>query len=263
MTLRRWPARILVATVPLLVAGLFPLQVVATTYSPPWADVMSGPMWSMVDPRADADKTVSYLTSMGYKTFDDDNNTTATQSLSGSWAQSDAVWVAFGHSNAGQIAIESGASGSPPSTHIGAVVANRSVGVSPDFSSGPKAYMYDLPYHQLTKIRLMAFIGCNTGNDGAPGSAYNGNLVAEAYGDQGVDSAVGFRYEIWYVPNTADLWTDAFFHGLQSGETVSSAANDGYNNVFFWWLGLNHTWGFENPNIMGGGTKLKPAAYGS
>jgi VCBS repeat-containing protein len=248
----------------LLFAFLFPAPAAATTVqSPPWADIMSGPMWAGIDPRGDADTAVAYLKQMGYWTFDDNNNTTATQALSSGWAQSDAVWVAFGHAMAGQITIESGATGGPSSSTIGAVVANRNVGVSPDFSKGPKAYMYDMPYHQLSKMKLMAFIGCNTGNDGAKGSPWDGNLVKEAIGDQGVKSAIGFTHEIYFTPNAADLWTDSFFHGLKNGKSVTDSASDGYNNVFFWWLGFNDTWGFSGPFIQGGSTKLTPASYGS
>ena len=218
-------------------------------------------MWSFVDPRGDADTAVADLGAMGYIAFDDDNNTSATQSIGVGWAQDDAVWVAYGHAMPGQITIENGATGGPPSPAIGAVVANNQVGISPDFSQGPKAYLYSLPYHQLSKMKLMLFFGCNTGLDALSTSPYAGNLVKEATGDQGVDSSLGFTHEIYFVPDAAGYWSDTFFSSLKNGSTVSNSANAALNMVYLHLSGLPY--GFNNPYIVGGTTTIKPAGYGS
>lgn len=258
---KRRMARMATLAVTAIAVLALPLGALATTtHTPPWADVYNGPMWSGVDTRANGDTAVSYLHSAGYTAFDDDNNTSATSSLGSGNALDDAIWVAIGHANAGQITIENGASGGPPQAGIGGVIANHSVGVSPDFSKGPKAYMYDLAYHSLSKMKLMAFIGCYTGNNGATGSPYNGNLVDEATGDQGVDSAIGFTHEIYWVPNAAGVWIDSFFYHLKSGTTVSTAADDGLADVEYQ---LILDYGFNGPKINGGATKITPAGYGS
>jgi hypothetical protein len=124
----------LTATVACIIA-VNPVVVKATTvHTPPWADVFSGPMWAGVDPRGDADTAVAALKAMGYTAFDDNNDTSAPQSIGIGLAQDDAVWVAYGHAMPGQITIENGATGNPPSAAIGAVVRRgwkRDHGVGP------------------------------------------------------------------------------------------------------------------------------------
>jgi hypothetical protein len=227
--------------------------------SPPWADIIVGPMWGGVDTRGYGDTAVSYLKGIGYTAFDDDNNTSPAQALGPAWAQADAVWAAEGHANAGQICVESGG-------QFGVVRANNQVAVSPNCSALAAADMWAMPSYTLGKMKLMAFIGCYTGNNGKSGSPYNGNLLDEAYYDQGVDSVLGFTGEITStspipgIPESWGLWNDAFWHELALGGTVGSAWYAGIQNVYFWWC---QYWGFNTARILGGSVKIKPAGYGS
>lgn len=218
-----------------------------------WADAFSGPMWGLVDTRPNGDVATSFLSASGYDAFDDDNNATPSQALA--YAQSDTVWAAFGHANGGQIAIENGATGGPPLTSIGAVVATHGVDVSPDFSLGPKAYLIGLPQGSLSHLKLMAFVGCHTGIDGAAADDFRGNLVTTATQHLGAQSAIGFTHDINWVPDAAGVWTDSFFHSLHLGRSVETSANDALNDVYFQLL---FPWGFDNPYIVGGNTTIVP-----
>jgi hypothetical protein len=218
----------------------------------PWADAFSGPMWGFVDTRPNGDDATYFLSMSGYNAFDDNNNVTPLQALA--YAQGDTVWSAFGHANGGQIAIENGATGGPPAASIGAVVATHGVDVSPDFSLGPTAYLIDLPEDWLDDLKLMAFVGCHTGNDAAADDL-DGNLVRAATEHLGAQSAIGFTHDINWVPDAAGVWTDSFFHSLHLGRNVETSANDALNDVYFQLL---FPWGFDNPYIVGGNTTIVP-----
>lgn len=252
-----------VVVIAALASVLMPGSAAATYNTPPWADVMSGPMWGGVDPRGDAANAIGYLKSMGYRTFDDNNNTTPAQAIGPGWAQSDGVWVAMGHGNAGLIIVESGATGGPPSPKIAAVYANSSVPVTPDSYVPANRNLYSLPLGKLRNVRLMVFFACNTGNDGKAGSPWNGNLVDEAYNDQYVTSAIGFRYEIRFIAGADATWSDGFFHSLQVGQNVQAAADQGLANVHWLQGWFYNSYGFDNPKIAGGWTTIAPAANGN
>lgn len=262
--IRRQPVVATMAASMVVLMSAFPANVQATTtHTIPWGSVFYGPMWNGVDATTAGHTAVDKLSRMGYIVADGNNNTAADKVLRTNYAMDDAVWVAIGHADDGQITIEKGASGGPPQAGIGAVVASRKVAVSPDFSKGPKDYMYDLASNSYAKMKLMAFIGCDTGKNGAAGTPFDGNLVKEAVNDLGADSSIGFTHHIYFAPNATDLWTDAFFTSLRNGKTVTQSATEARGNVFFWLLGFNDTWGFDSPYILGGGTKVYPAGYGS
>jgi hypothetical protein len=229
-------------------------------FMPPYADVISGPMWGGVDPRGDADQAVSRLSSGGYHAFDDNNVATPTQALGDYWAADDAIWVAMGHANGGLIIVENGATGGPPSSHISAIYASSYVDRTPDADNSKAANLYDKPYHYLHNIRLMVFFGCDSGLDGKHGTPWDGNLVKEAVGDQGVGSAIGFTYYIRYLMNADLIWTEAFYDGLTVYHlTLSESASLAATMVSDLVGGFYNTYGFENPYIVNGGVKIYPA----
>jgi hypothetical protein len=221
-------------------------------------------MWGGIDPRGDADIAVSYLGQLGYRTFDDNDDTTPALALGSGWAQSDAVWVAMGHGNAGLTVMEDGATGGPPDSHIGAIYATQSVSHTPDVNPALNSYMYPtMAYQQLNRVKLMVFFSCNSGLDGAPGLAYNGNLVTVATSYLGVDSAIGVTHDIYYLLGADNTWTEGFFHGLRVGPNVQDAANQALANVQFWDGHFYASFGFEGPYIVAGTTKISPVGWGT
>lgn len=224
-------------------------------YNPPWADIMSGPMWGGVITSGYGDQAVGWLKTIGYSAFDDDNNTTPTQSLSSGWAQADAVWAAIGHAGPGHICIESGG-------HLGIVRANNQAGIPSTCSYWGAADIYSMPVGSLNRLKLMAFIGCETGRNST--GPYSGNLVSTAFYQRGVDSAIGFNGDIYstsapLIPDAWGLWNDGFWHELANGGTVSGAWYAGAQDVYFWW---GQYFGFDSAVILGGSVRIKPAGYG-
>ena len=230
------------------------------THSPPWADVINGPMWGGFDPRGAASGAVQWLDWSGYYTFNDNNNTDAAQAIGPLWALDDSVFVVFGHGLPGQIAVEKNG-------NVGAITANVNIAIAPDFANGVRANLHDKPSGYWNRMKLAAWIGCNTGVDADPNLPNQGNLVRESVLRLGADFSIGFRHLIYAVPNAMDLWTDAFFDTLNDNAgtpgTVGQAATAGLGNVRFWWGTANYSWGFENPYISGGGVTIRPTGYGN
>ena len=217
-------------------------------------------MWNGYDPRDAATNATNWLSTTGYDSFDDNNNTDALTAIGPNFARDDAVFVVFGHGLPGQIAVEKNGV-------VGAITANSHLALSPDFSAGVRANLYDKPTDYWSLMKLAVWIACDSGVDGDASLPFKGNLVRESVNDMGASSGLGFMYLIYAVPNALDLWTDGFFHALNdnggSPATVADAASAGAANVRFWWGTANNTWGFANPFILNGNVKVKPAGYGN
>ena len=245
--------------------------------SPPYADVISGPMWggmaqgfpNSVSRGASLD-AVQYLGGMGYHSFDDYNNTPISYAMAGGYGRSDAVWIAVGHGGPGQITIENKATGVDPGLSgapgVAALIADPGVSVSPNYKVGGTVSMWGLASGGYSGMKVMVFFGCDTGSDSAGDTyRYHGNLLKEAVGDLGVHSAIGFTDEIQF-PQATD-WMDGFMLSFANGSSISTASNSAYNRV--WWdyfpmsVGGNN-WGFDGTALWGDTTiTLKPAGYSS
>ncbi len=233
----------------------------AATHTPPWADVF-GNHWpgpDALDTTGTASKAFAQLGLSGYGTFQT-NNTDVFAAMGTSDAQSDAVWVNFGHGptpgNGGYITWCNPAHGPQCTT---ALYANSSLGPC----SGADAVCLKTGYAtSIHKIKLMVFAGCNTGNNGPNlADAQQSNLVKTAFSYNGVDSAIGFTSDVGFSATTSDAWADKFFAKLRAGSTVAVAALSASLTVAS--LNGGNANGWDNYFINGGGVTIVPPAYGS
>ena len=128
--------------------------IAAFNHVPPWADVMSD-HWQdgdALDTRGAGDAAVSALSSIGYNAFDN-NGKTPSIAMGPSFAQDDAVWVMYGHANAGFI------------TQVqGVLRADPRIDNPPSSCTNPHACISNYSSAQLHGIRFMMFAGCYTAN---------------------------------------------------------------------------------------------------
>ena len=246
------------------------LAITNTNHPKPYADLLNGPMWGGVDPRGIATNATNWLSSMGYQSFNDNDNTDAKTAVGPAYAMDDSVFVVFGHAMGGQIAVEK-------KGVVSVITADSRLGLSPDFTSRGagantiRADLYSYPTNYWNRMKLAMWFGCETGLDGNSSYKFHGNLVDEAVSDMGADSSIGYRYLIYYSPNQPDLYEDAFFHALYdyygTPGTVQQAADAGVANVAWWYGGGPTYYGFGNPYIKYGpgiaSVKIRPAAYGN
>lgn len=209
------------------------------------------------DPRGAAANAVTWLTTMGYHAFNDNNNTDALTAIGPGWARDDAVFVVYGHGAPGQIAVEKNGV-------MGAIAADPGLGVVLD-PGGVRANLSDKPVNYWNLMRLAVWIGCNTGVDADASQPYDWNLVQLATYRLGANSSLGFTHLIYAVPNALDFWSDKFFHALNDNggtpATVAQASDAALSYVRFWWGTMNYSWGFADPFIIGPNVKINPAAY--
>jgi hypothetical protein len=173
--------------------------------------------------------------------------------MSGSYAQSDAIWGIFGHAGPGGI-------------NMTADGANWSAVYSdPTHAPGgncgaPNACLSSYASSQiLHRVRFMLFGGCETAKRNATGH-YELQEAAKA---DGVDSSIGFSTLIT-TGNQLSTWTNSFFywstvHGQNVLAAATSAEADVYNTPSYY-----HDYGgVQNSVVFGPTVVLKPAAYGN
>jgi hypothetical protein len=192
------------------------------------------------------DKTVQGLNAAGYATFDAVNKSAAT-SLSSSYAGTDAIWAFAGHARPGALLFWNGSA----LTEVWAEAGIPSFGYSHSTLRATAG---------LGDVRLMVFQGCETAKDTSNAGSLldRGNLLYNAYYSRKVDSAIGFRGDI-FTPYYLD-WAWEFYGALKSGKTVSSSALTASNWLEYHYLNPG---GFDTYSTMNGATKIVPAAYGS
>jgi len=222
----------------------------ATEYSPPWADIF-GSSWTNLDTTESAGRLYDQLAGTGYARYKDLNKS-AHIAMGTAYAQSDAIWVTFGHANKGTITYCN--TPTCDTNTYSWLYANSSVG---SCGGGSNDCLANYP-SSLDDIKLMVFAGCHTGQDGAPGSLRNGNLVDLAALYDHVDDVFGFTALV-YWPMGNDYAT---FLGteLAAGSTVDYAVWKAGVEVKNRWLdpwGWDTYYGHWRTN-----DKILPASYG-
>jgi hypothetical protein len=222
----------------------------ATQFNPPLADAFS---FDYPDPwpgffltYGAGNKARDNLKTTGYTAV---NNRNSSAGFAMSWAKDDAVWAFFGHARPGAVLFYNGISFSELLANSDMTVIKAGVA---------KVSLSAYTWNDLHDIRLMVFAGCNTGQDGKPGSLDDGNLSRVAFIRKGVDSTIAFNGLVhWPVVNG---WGDAFFTRLRMGDTVNQAAQMAVSMVVY-----SYGWegGFDSWTTIGGNLKIKPAGYGS
>jgi hypothetical protein len=220
-----------------------------TVHSPPWVDVFGG-MWDNLNTDAAAENFVSNLDT-GYTHFLSESPT-AYGAMSANYAQSDAMWITFGHGGAGYITFCS-----PPKGSACSSVLNASSAVSGSSCSSPNTCLSSYSGGKISKLKFMAFIGCDTAN-----SNNGANLLNQAIAD-GVDSTIGWDRSIYFgFPSDAgEIYGSFLSYYMRQGKTISdsnawSLANIQDNNFGF-------SYGFDGYVIKNGGVTTHPAGYGS
>lgn len=232
-------------------SSLFPQPVSATIIkSPPWTDAW-GNKWdgtNGLDTRATATWMKTKLGAAGYHAYMT-SSVTAAQMMGTSYAQADAAWAVFGHSNAGfmQLYRSTGSSVLRATSAMGSCAA-------------PDDCVSDYTNGQIGRMKLMVFGGCYTGLSGKSSGAYEANLGFAAVDGAGVSTAIGFADKIYWPP--MDKWSQVFWGDLATGHTVvhaldlaqyEAAMSNGGNTG-----GTNHYYIFGSST-----TKLVPVGYGS
>ncbi len=113
-------------------------------------------------------------------------------------------------------------------------------------SNSSKYYALDnLDLDSLSTMRIMAFVGCKTGNT----SASNGNLLDSAV-NMGADCALGFTNTI-YHPAPGETFVDVFTDKLVDGYSVSWAAASAKSSVL---ISNNQYYGYDSYVFEGSDT---------
>jgi hypothetical protein len=242
------PARVgaIIATVVLLMTAQ---PAAATQYNPPWADIF-GSQWNDLQTDEAAHRLSDQLQGSGYERYVDMNKT-ARMSMGTAYAQSDAIWVHFGHSQAGAATFCNQPFTANCYTWL---YANTAQGTCPEPNACLSTYT-----SQIRDIRLMLFAGCHSGLDGKPGTLQDANLLDVARVVDGVDNAYGFSALV-YWPMGNDYATFAGIE-LKSGSTINYGLWKAGQEVKNRWFGDAHGWN----TLVGGGyinDAIIPAAYG-
>ena len=253
---------LLVATLCLVLGSVwFPPPVLATQMNPPW---MHGLWYHFTNP-PDQDTLDTHGTmDEARNTFDDytsgyttHSNTTASAriALNGSYAETDAIWWLASHGCEGCMWLQS----SSGESDIWRDYHNAGEAVPPrtcNSMSGRDVCLTEKTFSQMHDIRLMVFMGCNTGGVDHWGRTF----PAYVTGVLGVDSAVGFSDLIAFSATTSNKWSHYFSAYNLLGSNVSDSAYAAAQAV------LNASGGYNGYNsyvTSGGGTHITPASYGS
>jgi hypothetical protein len=171
----------------------------------------TGPGMDGLDTRQSCTNGVAQLNGAGYHAFND-VGTTAYMAMGPGYAQDDAIWALFGHSNAGFMTTYNSVSGQT----VLSVVSGMG---SP--CSSPNACLNNYTFAQLHRIRLMLWGGCYTAN------SWNGYRLPQVAVNKGVDASIGWSGEV-YWPHM-DLWTQSFFWYSGNPPTLLAAVSLGFS----------------------------------
>ena len=210
-----------------------------------------------LDTRTAAANAFNQLSAAGYAAHDTVNTDVWTAM---SDAQSDAVWVNFGHG---------AADGQPggwiswydPAYSPTTLVLRANQNVGPCTGSG--TCLKTNVGTTIHRVRLMVVGGCNSGTNGAGSDAQHSNLVTTAVQYDGVDSSIGFSHEIMFGGGSqpAENWSNSFFYDLRQGATVAAAQSYALTIVESQNNGSGE--GFEHYFVLNGSVKIMPPAFGS
>ncbi len=247
MSSRRIVTMVSCMVVSLSLILLVPAAALATRYSPPWVDVF-GSQWSDLNTTGAAADFVAYL-STGYTRYTELNKT-ASIAMGPAYAQSDAIWVDFGHGGPGYITFCS-----PPNGANCTTVLRSNFDCSKTDGVCMSAYGTSIHY-----IKLMVFAGCHTGNTPSGGR----NLLDQAVTYNGADSAIGFTDYIYFGGGDQPdhYWATTFAHRLTVGDSLNAAANVAWQNVAMHNI-LGNAYGWDSRVTRNGGATVMPPAYGS
>ena len=131
----------------------------------------------------------------------------------------DDIFVFIGHGAPGRIAFH----------YASGAIAGRII-VSPQAGAGlssPQYYISDFSNNALANLRIVLYIGCETGVDVALDNVTY-NLVDETY-EKGAHFVLGTTQEIYQ--NDALLFLNGFLDGISKGLTVGESINNGLNSI--------------------------------
>jgi hypothetical protein len=215
----------------------------ANMYNPPYADIF-GSQWSDIDTRPAAHNFYTSLSS-NYNKFLT-YNTDVWTAMGTYFAQSDAIWVNFGHGAPGFITWCK-----PGRTGGCSTVLRTNFDCS--YTDGTCLSNYPSSIHH---IRLMIFAGCRT--------AQGTNMASYAYSFNGVDSSIAFwdYLQVGGLLPADRYWAQQFPLYINQHYTVGQAATLAAQDV------VNYRWpfggdGWDTQRVFGSGIYTEPAAYGS
>lgn len=200
----------------------------------------------------EAQDTLDYYLS-GYHTFSTSAGDAHT-ALGSGYAQSDAIWWLASHGCEGCMELVN-TTPAKSTLWIDAQDAGT-INHNCDSNAGRDECLSEHTFAQMHDIKLMVYMGCNTGG----ADPWGRTLPAYSTGVLGVDSAVGFSDIIEFSATTSDTWAHYFSLYLVFGYSVSSATSAAAQAVH------NATGGYHGYNsyvTSHGGTFVEPAGYGS
>jgi hypothetical protein len=195
-------AGVVVVTPPPVAASSIPAEVVTSCYQPC--------NYGGLDTRGTGLVAQTRLTTAGYvtsRTWD----VTAASALGVATSGGAAVWIMMGHGGPG--AITTCTDSTNPNCPWSYIDTDTSV-----YSACVYYPNICLVGRDLHRVRLMVFMGCNTGLNGPDGL----NLLDMA-NSEGAKATVGFGHDIGFGPTSGNAWTSQFFNYLNAGSGVSRA----------------------------------------
>lgn len=257
----------LLAAAAVIAGGLLqPATVAATIKSPPWADTFGNYWNDGLNTYEASTNAYNALKGIGYFTTNN-KDTNAVTSMSAAWAQSDAVWVDFGHGGPGFISFCSPAQGSACTTilrsdsSVGRCNSGDTCLANYWTTTCPPGVVGPCHISLIHNIKLMVFAGCHTGQTASSGS----NLVSYAVNTMGVDASIGFTDYVYFggFTHPGETWSNSFFQRLKAGDSVTQAQTIAQNDVKNVIGAFGGGSGWDTAYIINGGIKITPRGYGN
>ena len=216
--------------------------------NPPWADAM----WAHFPGTGGLDTTTSmnYVRdgfSGGYTSFSS-NPSSAAAAMGSSYALNDAIWWMAGHAGPGYIQTYGSLSQQWSQINTTSSIAS---------CASPNTCLSSYTFSQMHHIRLMGFMGCNSGD-----LIGGDSLPKRANQSLGVDSSIGWTVELGFVAQS-NHWAQKMASYAMSDKIVRNVSEAAAAATTYLWTTYGQYWGYDHYVLFGGSTYVQPPAYGS
>jgi hypothetical protein len=202
-------------------------------------------------------QATAYLNQTGYSTGQYSNPTADFINYTAASGQA-AVWVNAGHGGPGLITTGYNQQANNP-TPVSLFASDYVAASSGRVCSYPSACITANATSAYSKVRLMVFMGCETGRYYGGTVETRRNILDEAY-VHGADGTLGFYNNISFDTTYSTAWATRFFADMKAGQRLTAAASDAGSYIY----NLNHgnAGGYDSWSYNGPATTIAPATWG-